>query len=54
MRLLAVEACAAISSLLSKEDIEQLIIPIINAAAKVLGPYMSLFHAQSPSFSVVF
>ena len=30
------EACSAISSLLSKEDIELLIIPIINAAAKVI------------------
>lgn len=34
MRLLAVEACAAIAGTLGKEDIEQLIVPTLNSAAK--------------------
>ena len=35
VRLLAVEACASISSVLLREDIEQLIAPTLTNAAKV-------------------
>ena len=35
MRLLAVEACASISSLLSKDEVESFIVPTLNSAAKV-------------------
>ncbi len=35
VRLLAVEACSAIASLLNKDDIEQLVVPTLNAASKV-------------------
>lgn len=34
VRLLAVEACAAIASILEKDDIEQLVIPTLSSAAK--------------------
>ena len=34
MRLLAVEACAAIASILERDDIEQLVIPTLSSAAK--------------------
>ena len=35
VRLLAVEACASIASLLTKEEIESLIVPTLSSAAKV-------------------
>lgn len=35
VRLLAVEACASISSLLSKEEVESFIVPTLSSAAKV-------------------
>ena len=34
VRLLAVEACAAIASVLSKEDTEQQVVPTLTSAAK--------------------
>ena len=34
MRLLAVEVCATIASLLEKPDVESLIVPTLNSAAK--------------------